>query len=593
MKINLKNKLSQIVKKIKSSIPEKNITLYLSPIVGLCGGLAAISLKLLIHQAIIIITGNIDENSVSLQYLIFPTVGILLTVLLIKFVIKENIGHGVSKILYAFSKNNSKIKKHNIYSSMVTSTVTIGFGGSVGAEAPVVLTGAAIGSNIGQFLKLNYKSITLLAGCGAAAAIGGIFNAPLAGLLFTIEVLMLDLTTASLLPLLISAITATTVSYFFLGDSYHFTFSVIDKFAVGDTLWIVALGVMCGFTALYFTNVVKFVEGKLEAIDNQYKRLLIGGVILGVIIFIFPPLWGEGYIAIGDILRGDGDKILNSSYFVAFKDSPLIMMLVLVAVLAFKAVATAVTTGAGGIGGVFAPSLFMGCLAGYIFAVAGNYLGLEISPMNFALYGMAGVMAGVMHAPLTALFLIAEITGGYALFIPLMMVSATASVTARVFQKYSIYHYRLAKRGELLTHDKDKTVLTLLKLKNVIETDLIKVSEDSMLRDLVSAISKSKRNIFPVVNGENMLVGIVLLEDVRTIMFENKEYDTISIKELMSDPPAVVGADENMEVVMDKFSATGAWNLPVVENSGKYVGFISKSTIFNAYRSVLAHYSED
>lgn len=573
-------------------IPEHTFVLYLSPLVGLVAGLAAVLLKVLIHGAIEILTGGVNEDNYSILYLIYPTIGIFITYVLIKFVIKEDIGHGVSKILHAFSQRSGKIRTHNMYSSMVTSTITIGFGGSVGAEAPVVLTGAAIGSNLGRYFRLNYKSIMMLAGCGAAAAIGGIFNAPLAGLLFTIEVLMLDLTTLSLLPLLLSAATATTVSYFLLGDSYHFAFDLEDSFDISNTLWIIGLGVICGLVSLYFTRVVTWTERKFKTIDNNFVKVLIGGAILGTVVYVFPALWGEGYISINNILNGEGADVLNSSILLPLKEEPILFIVGLIVILLFKAIATALTTSAGGIGGIFAPSLFVGCFAGYIYTLILELTGTSLPVENFVLYGMAGVMAGVMHAPMTAIFLIAEISGSFTLFVPLMIVSAISSITVKITDQYSIYHYHLAERGELLTHDKDKTVLTLLKLKSVIETDLMPISDKAYLRELVGLISISKRNIFPVLTSDNKLRGVVLLENIRQIMFKENMYDETMVTELMIAPPAIVRQNDSMDSVMEKFKDSNAWNLPVVEDDGTYIGFISKSRIFNAYRSLLVDFSD-
>ncbi|MGB0976573.1 MAG: chloride channel protein [Prolixibacteraceae bacterium] len=589
-------KMNALLKKIEKwrmdKIPERKFILLLSLVVGALSGLAAITLKNLIHFTIHHLTGNFSVDDVSYQYLAYPMIGILITVILIKFLIKEDLGHGVSKILYAFSKKNSKISRHNMYSSMVTSTITIGFGGSVGAEAPVALTGAAIGSNLAQFFRLNYRAITLLAGCGSSAAIAGIFNAPLAGLLFTIEVLMIDLTMSSLLPLLISAVTATTTSYFLMGDSYHFRFSLHQSFDVNNLHWVIILGVLCGLISVYFTRVMRWVEGKFKKQTNFLNKVIIGGIALGLLIFLFPSLWGEGYVSINQILNGNYTDVLNNSVFYSFKNNPSILILIFIAILAFKVFATAITTGAGGVGGIFAPTLFMGCFAGFIFSSIVNLGGPDLATENYALYGMAGVMAGVMFAPMTAVFLIAEITGGYTLFVPLLITSACAYLTILAFEKHSLYHSHLAERGELLTHNKDKTVLTLMKLRKVIETDLVTIDHEACLGDLVKVISKSKRNIFPVVDKDNNFRGVVLLDNIRSIMFNKEMYGKTYVTDLMVMPPEIVNPDESMEKVMKKFKSSGAWNLPVVENR-KYIGFISKATIFSAYRSVLVHFSEE
>ncbi|WP_234406521.1 chloride channel protein [Prolixibacter bellariivorans] len=474
---------------------------------------------------------------------------------------------------------------------MIASVITIGFGGSVGAEAPVVLTGSSIGSNIARMFRLNYRMMTLMVGCGAAGAIAGIFKAPLAGLLFAIEVLMLDLTMSSLIPLLISAVTSATLTFFFMGQGYHFTFKLAESFDIKNVPWYILLGVFCGFISLLFTRGSMYIEGKFHKIRNPLMKVLIGGGILGILVFLFPSLWGEGYFSIDAILNERSAEILKNSIFVGLQDNHVLFLVIIAVILVMKVVASAVTTGAGGIGGIFAPTLFMGGMAGFLLAQLLLFGNISVPARNFALVGMAGAMAGVMHAPMTAIFLIAEITGGFSLFVPLMITSAVSYLTIMPFEQHSIYHIRLAQRGELITHDKDKAILTLLKLRNVIETDLQTVSVDANLGELVKVISKSKRNIFPVVDKNNRFEGIVLLDDIREIMFNNEMYDKTFVTDVMTMPPTTVSKDERMESVMKKFHETRAWNLPVLED-GKYIGFISKATIFNAYRNVLVHFSE-
>lgn len=572
---------------------QQRLILILSVVVGILSGLSAVILKNTIHFIRDIIERIMEQGTLGFLYLALPGIGIILTVLYIKFFVKDDIGHGISRVLYSISKRGSKIKRHNTYTSILSSTITIGFGGSVGSEAPVVLTGAAIGSNIAQIFKLNRQTITLMLGCGAAAAIASIFKAPLAGLIFTLEVLMLDLTMASIVPLLISAVTATTISYFLLGREVTFAFEIVEQFTLYKIPYYILLGIFCGFMSLYFTRQAMWVESKFAKIKNQYKRVLIGAVVLGVLIFLFPPLYGEGFTTLQSLLDGNPKAILDNSLLYSFKDNVWVIIASLGFILIFKVYAMAATTGAGGVGGIFAPALFLGGVAGYFLSkLLNTVVGTELNEGNFTLVGMAGMMAGVMHAPLTAIFLIAELTGGYALFIPLMIASTVAYITIMYFEPHSIYTKRLAARGELITHHKDKAVLTLLKLGNVVEKDFVTVKPTDTLGKLVESISSSRRNIFPVVDSENKMMGIVLLDDVRELMFETEKYDTILVSELMVAAPEYISTDEPMERVMNKFESTGAWNLPVIDN-GKYFGFVSKSKIFSAYREVLLQFSDE
>lgn len=572
---------------------QQRLLLILSCVVGILSGLAAVIFKNTIHFTRDLLQRVMEQGTLGYLYLALPGIGIIITVLYIKFFVKDNIGHGISRILYAISKKGSKLKHHNTYSSIVSSTITIGFGGSVGAEAPIVLTGAAIGSSIGQFFKLNYKTITLLLGCGAAGAIASIFKAPLAGLIFTLEVLMLDLTMASIIPLLIAAVSATTVSYFLLGRDVTFAFDIVEPFALYKIPFFILLGVFCGLIAFYFTSMTLKVESKFSLISNPYKKILIGGALLGGLIFLFPPLYGEGFDTLQALFNGEPTTILNNSLLYPFRDNAWIILLSLGLLIIFKVFAMAATTGAGGIGGIFAPTLFLGGVSGYFLSKLLNItLKTDLNEGNFTLVGMGGMMAAVMHAPLTAIFLIAELTGGYALFIPLMITSTIAYLTIMYFEPHSIYTKRLAARGELITHHKDKAVLTLLRLGKVVESDFVIVNPNDTLGKLVNAISISRRNIFPVVNSDGMMLGIVLLDDVRELMFDSEKYENTYIKDLMSVPPDYILIDEPMERVMEKFESTGAWNLPVIDK-GKYVGFVSKSKIFSAYRNVLVQFSDE
>jgi len=573
-------------------LDEHKLLLILSFVVGLLSGFAAILLKNLIHLLGNFLTRNFTSYSENYLYLAYPGIGILITVLFVRFFVKDDIGHGITKVLESIANKKGVMRAHNMFTSIISSTITIGFGGSVGAEAPVVLTGSSIGSNIARRFNLSYRTMTVLIGCGAAGAIAGIFKAPLAGMLFAIEVLMLDMTMASLLPLLISAATSASLAYFLMGSAHHFDFQIDKAFNVANIPWYIVLGIFCGLFSYLFTKGNIFVEGRFIKMKNPYLKVLLGGTMLGILIFLFPSLWGEGYLSIEQILTDAGSNILNNSLFVGFKDDKFILIGMILVIMLVKIVATAATNGAGGSGGIFAPTLFLGGLAGFFVSSILNLNGNVVPARNFALAGMAGMMAGVMHAPMTAIFLIAEITGGFGLLIPLMITAATAYLTITPLEPHSIYHIRLAQRGELITHDKDKAVLTLLKLKNVIETDHLTINVDSKLGELVQIVSKSKRNIFPVVDPGGNFCGVVLLDDIRGFMFDKERYNKTLVKDLMVMPPAIISPDEKMEGVMKKFNESGAWNLPVVNNR-KYIGFISKSTIFNAYREELVHFTHE
>ena len=522
-------------------------------------------------------------------------IGILLAGLFVKYIVRDDIGHGVTKILYAISQRKSRIKPHNTWTSIVASSVTIGFGGSVGAEAPIVLTGAAIGSNLGRVFRMEQKTLMLLVGCGAAGAIAGIFKAPIAGLVFVIEVLMLDLTMTSVLPLLISSVTAATVSYVVTGPEAMFKFSQTEIFEIERIPYVLLLGIFCGLISLYVTRVMVNIEGKYRKLGTFWKKFLLGAMMLSILIFLFPPLYGEGYETIGMLLNGQFLTMMDNTLFSGLSDSYWGIIIFLSLILLFKVFASSATNGGGGTGGIFAPSLYMGCIAGFIFSHTSNYLPftMYLSEKNFALLGMAGVMSGVMHAPLTGVFLIAELTGGYDLFLPLMIVAVSSYLTIIVFEPHSIYSMRLAKKGELLTHHKDKAVLTLMKVENVVEKDFVAVHPEMDLAELVKAISASHRNIFPVTDNEGKLIGIVLLDDIRNIMFRQELYHRFTVGKLMTSAPARLYDTDSMEQVMRTFDDTKAWNLPVVDGEGKYLGFVSKSKIFNSYRQVLVHFSED
>mgnify|MGYP002605357938 FL=1 len=575
-------------------VKEKTFVLFVAFLVGLFGGLAAIILKTLIHFISGALTSQVDISAGNYVYILFPSIGVVIAALYVRYVVKDDISHGVTRVLYAISQNKSRLKRHNIYTSVVASSITIGFGGSVGAEGPIVYTGAAIGSNIGRMFRMSSRSLMILVGCGAAAGIAGIFKAPIAGMLFTLEVLMLDLTAVSVMPLLIASITSATIAYIYTGYDFEFFFVQSEEFYMSKIPFVIVLGIFCGLVSLYFTKVMNMMENFFGRFKNRWYKTAIGCVILSTLVFIFPPLYGEGYGSILGLLGGDPSTIVNGSIFYGDRNSVWFIILFVILIIATKAFATSSTNGAGGVGGTFAPSLYVGCMAGFVFAYSANLMGFDtaLSTKNFALIGMAGVMSGVMHAPLMAIFLTAELTGGYDLFLPLLIVSTISYGTIKIFEPYSIYTMRLAKRGELLTHQKDKAVLTLLKIDNVIERDFLSVRPEMTLKDMVDTIAKSNRNLFPVVDSGGELLGIVLLDDIRNIMFRPDLYRKMRVSDFMAIPPAKIEVGMSMDKVMKIFDDTAAWNLPVVEN-GLYVGFVSKSKIFNSYRRVLRHYCED
>ncbi len=585
--------LDRFIEWREKHVPQNQFILLLSLLVGVLSALAAYALKHLIHFIQHLLTGGFDAHTFNWLYLVYPVIGILITGLFIRKIVRDDISHGVTKVLYAISCRMGKIRRHNTWSSLIASGITIGFGGSVGAESPIVMTGSAIGSNLGSFFKMEKKVMMLLIGCGAAGAVSGIFKAPIAGLVFVIEVLMLDLTMSSLLPLLISSVTAATLSYILMGTEATFEFHMENAFSIARVPHVMMLGVVCGLVSLYFTHVTVAIERQFKKLNNPYVKLAIGGSILSVLIFLFPPLYGEGYETIIHLINGSSENIIleNSLFYGHAK----LLFLYMLFIILFKAVASTVTNCGGGCGGIFAPSLFLGCVTGYLFAGLCNMsgIGLPVSDKNFALFGMAALMSGVFHAPLTGVFLIAELTGGYALFLPLMIVSVCSYLTVRMFDSNNIYAVRLAQRGELITHHKDQAVLTILKVSDVIEKNFMRVSPDMDLGQLTSVVAKTKRNIFPVVNAANRLVGIIYLDDIRHMMFRQELYHRYSVATLMREVTERLSIEEPMEAVMRKFEESGAWNLPVEDINGEYIGFISKSAIFTAYRKTLLEFTSD
>lgn len=585
---------------------EKHLVLLLSFFVGMFSAAAAAILKTFIHLIQKLVQEQLIADERTWWYLITPIIGITLATLFVKYIVRDDISHGITKILYAISQRKSIIKAHNMWSSIVGSGLTIGFGGSVGAEAPIVLTGAAIGSNLAKAFRLDQKTMMLMIGCGAAGAIGGIFKAPIAGLVFTLEVLMMDLTMTSVAPLLISSVTATAISYILTGMDPMFPLASVEEFVINRIPWYLILGVVCGLVSLYFTRGMNKLEQWMKHhVTSIGLKLLVGGATLSILIFLFPPLYGEGYDVIHQLINGNSLGALENSPFQKYLvptefytglstlNTQLIILAYFIAVILFKIVASVATNGGGGVGGIFAPSLFMGALVGFVTARIMNLSGLMVPEANFALVGMAGLMSGVMHAPLTGIFLIAELTGGYHLFMPLMIVSVISYLMIMLFEPHSLYAMRLAQKGELLTHNKDRNVLTLLKMDSVLETDFITIFPEMTLGELVKVISESKRNIFPVIDHEGHLKGILLLDEVRNIMFQPRLYKRFTVGQLMTSPAAILRFDLPMEKVMETFEDTGAWNLPVVDAERRYLGFVSKSKIFNSYRHVLVHFSEE
>lgn len=588
---------SKIVKKLYvwrlKHLSQKRLILILSLVIGVAGGLAAIALKNIVHYTHHFLTGSLDIEKMNLFYLAYPLTGIVLTVLFTDYVIKDKLGHGISKILYAISKKDGSIKPHNSYSSIIASTFTVGFGGSVGLEAPIVLTGASLGSNFGRIFRLNYKQKVLLIGCGTAAALAGIFKAPIAAVVFCFEVLMLDLTLTSVAPVLISSVTGTLVATFFMGENVIFSFNLEEKIYHNHIMFYIVLGVLCGLIGIYFTKGTIFIEKQIHRIKGKIKRPLIGGLILGLFILMLPPLYGEGYGILKALLQGNASELAHNSLFYDFKDHSVIFLIYLGFIILLKVVAMAVTNSSGGVGGIFAPALFTGGILGYLFSEIALKLSFSnISSKNFTLVGMAGMMAGVMHAPLTSIFLIAEITGGYNLFIPLIVTATISYLTANHFVKDSIYTHHLALRGELITHNKDKAVLTLMDIKKVIEKDFVTLYPEDTLDQLVNAVKISKRNVYPVVDDEGRLQGVLTLNDVKELIFEKEYYGRIKMKDIMYYPETYVSYYDTLQTIINKMERSGHYNVPVIKDE-KYIGFVSRAKIFSVYRKLIKDFSDE
>lgn len=578
-------------------ISERSFILFLALAVGFFCAVAAFLLHWIIGQIAMLLTSSFNEKTANWLYLVYPVAGIYLTALFVKYVVKDNISHGITRILYAISSKRSRLRGHNCWSSVIASAITIGFGGSVGAEAPIVLTGSAIGSNLGKLFKMDNKTLMLLVGCGAAGAIAGIFKAPIAGLVFTLEVLMIDLTMASLLPILISCVTATCFTYIFSGSTSLFTFQLDAPWTVERVPANILLGIACGLVSLYFIRAMTLCEDMFARFkDKPYVKLAIGGIMLSLLIFIFPSLFGEGYHDINLLLNGsteaDWNGIMHNSLFSGHGN--LLVVYVFLVVLT-KVFATSATNGGGGCGGTFAPSLFVGCFGGFLFARLWNMyeVGVYLPEKNFALLGMAGVMSGVMHAPLTGIFLIAEITGGYALFLPLMIVSVCSYLTINIFETHSIYGMRLARQGKLITHHTDHAILTLMSLDSVIEREYTAVAPDMELGTIVHKISRSRNIFLPVLDAAGNLLGEIYITKIRHVVFRTELYHHFTASQLMTSPAATLRDDEPMTEVMKVFDRTHADWLPVLDADGHLKGYISRQRMYGMYRKMVADMSED
>lgn len=582
------------VRRLLNKLSERDVMIILSLFVGICCGLAAVLLKLSIEFIHHSLTSWFDGEAYNFLFLLYPGIGMLIAMLFVKYVVKDNIGHGVTKVLQAVSKNESKIRPHNMWSSMLASSVTIGFGGSVGAEAPIVYTGAAIGSNVARYMGLSYKNMTILLGCGAAGAVAGIFKAPLAGVLFTLEILLFNISMTSILPLLLSTVSATVISYIFLGDKPPFE-CTISPFSMHNIPFYLLLGLFSATCSVYFTRMTLWLEDKIKSIRKPFARWAVSASCLGLLIFLFPPLFGEGYEHLHELLNGGTIDLEGQTILAFFLRKAWLVPVFFLLVLLLKVFSMSFTNAGGGVGGTFGPTLFIGAVAGFVLSRTINLIAGPgfVPEQNFVLVGMAGLMAGVMQAPMTAIFLIADMTGGYDLLIPLIITSTISYAATRMVEPYSIYTKRIAKKGELLTHDSDQAVLTLLKTGELIESDFCTVRIDATLGELVEVVAESKRNIFPVVDSRHHFQGFVSLEDIRREMFKKEQYDTTHVYNYMKSAPAYVYVDEKMDSVMNKFEQTEAWNLPVVEKDRTYVGFVSKSKIFSAYRDQLKQVSHD
>ena len=574
-------------------LSERKFVVLLSVVVGVVVGIAATVIKNAVWLTQDLISRASDQQPHNYIYVILPFVGIFLAVLFIKYIIRNPVRHGIPNVLHSISRRQGDLSRHNLFSSIVTSTLTVGFGGSVGLEGPTVATGAAYGSWLSKVFRLNYRYTTLMLACACSAAMAAIFKAPIAAIVFAVEVIMIELTTFSLVPLLLASSSAVVTSYFFMGQDVLYPFQVETKFVISDLPYYILLGIIAGLVSAYFTKVYIFISGLFEKLESLWIRLLLGGLTLGVLVFLFPALYGEGYESINMCLEGDTEYLFDNSIFAYLKDNIWGVFAMLIGIILLKIVATSLTFGSGGVGGIFAPTLFTGVNTGMLFGMfADKFGGIQLDKSNFALIGMSGLIAGVLQAPLTGIFLIADISGGYQLFVPLMITATFSYVTVKAFSPNSVYHFQLAQRNELMTHDKDSNVLQMMEVSKLLETDFITLHPDASLRDLTEAISVAHRNLFPIVDENGYLKGMVKMDDVRHLIFNQELYDKLHVRELMYDPEHFISTEDSMAQVVEKFESTGRYNLAVI-NDGKYIGFISRARVFSFYRKTMSHFSQD
>ncbi len=590
----LSKKIEEFNKWRLEHLQAKHLRLLLSIIVGMGAGLTAVTMKNFVHFIQHFLTSGFAKEYHNYYFFIYPFIGLILVYVFLKYILRRPIVTGTPGVLWAIKKKKSLIHIYNTLGVIVASVFTVGFGGSVGLEGPTVSASSSIGSFLGRKLHLDYKTITLLIGCSAAGTIAGIFNAPITALVFVLEVFMFDMTITSMIPFLAASVAGALTSRFMMGNNTLFHVVLTENFVMADTPFYILLGMLTGLVSVYFNRVLWYLEIFFEKINTRISKLIIGGIVLGILIFLIPPLYGEGFEVINSLLNGSPEHIFNNSFFFEYRNSTLIVIVLLFFMILFKVIATTITIEAGGVEGIFAPSLFLGSVTGFIFSKAINFFHIaNLNERNFTLVGMAGLIAGVLHAPLTSLFLIAEITKGYELIIPLMIISSISYLTSKYFVKESVFAMKLSRKGEIHTHHKDKNVLTMMNLQEEIETDFILVRPKTNLGDLLeNVVAKSHRNIYPIVKEDGTFVGVITLDDVREIMFKQELYTKIFVENLMFKPLASVSPNENLESVMNKFTETNYWNLPVL-NNGIYVGFISKSKLFNAYREMLLYFSEE
>jgi len=574
-------------------LSDNQFIMILSAVVGFLAGIVAFIIKSFVHLIQLSLKSNFFENTQNILYIVFPTFGVLLTIIFIKYVIKHKVEHGIPGVLYSISQTHGFMRMHNLFSSIFTSAFTVGFGGSVGLEGPTVATGAAYGATLGRFFHLNYKQRILLLGAASAAAMSAIFKAPLAGVVFALEVIMIDLTMYSVVPILIASVTGAITSYFLLGFGAIYPFQMKDSFVMSDLPYYIILGIITGLVAAYFTEIYVFTEKLFSKIKNAWYKLLIGGFSLGILIYFFPFFYGEGYDVTNSALHGNYEYLFENTLFENLSSNQIMIYVLFIVIILLKVVATSITFGSGGIGGIFAPTLFTGANTGLFFTIIIGSLGMgTLSHENFALVGMAGMIAGVLHAPLTAIFLIGDLTGGYGLFVPLMVVATISYATVSIFHKNSVYTIQLARRGELMTHHKDKNILKMMKIKNLIENNFVKLKPDYNLSQIKEAFIKSERNVFPVVDDDNNFLGLITLSNFKNIIFDKEKYEHVFASQIMFKPKVVVDIHETMAEVAKKIQTSGLFNVVVLDN-GKYVGFVSRANVFSSYRRIIRKFSDD